>query len=161
MAGGRGRGQCGRGSGRGRIRGGNTSASENITRGRGRGKGRGGTTSARESNSTDELGNKVRGNSSRKSAKENISALKPLPKALSVFSNNWVEITETTPYDVVLKDEYDNLENGNIISGMYLNMATRVVTSICRKGLDVTSPNIFSHLISDRAILMIIEHTTH
>ena len=83
-----------------------------------------------------------------------------LPKALSAFSNNWVEIIETTPYEEVLKDQYDELENGNIISGMYLNMATRVMTSIFRKGLDVTSFNIFSHLMFDRAILMIIEHTT-
>ena len=59
-----------------------------------------------------------------------------------------------------MKYEYNKLENSNIISGMYLQMDSRIVTSINRKGFDVNSFNIFSYLMPDTALLRIIECTT-
>ena len=42
-----------------------------------------------------------------------------LPKALSAFSNGWVETTKTTPYKVVMKEEYNKLENGISAGGTF------------------------------------------
>ena len=59
-----------------------------------------------------------------------------------------------------MKDEYNKLQNEIVFCGMYLQMASRIVTSIDRKGLGINSFNFFSNLMPDTALLRIIECTT-
>ena len=83
-----------------------------------------------------------------------------LPDYLKAFSTGWTEITkENHPYTIVDKDDYNTFENGKHLSEMYVRMADSVTSTLSKKGLPVTSHNILSHLLSDIALLKIIEYT--
>ena len=124
----------GRGSNKGRCRG----------RGRGRGQGRG----QRNNN----LG------SGRGRGINNI--LKSMPKSLLSFQDGWEEVASDESYQIFLDDEYRGINNGDVMVKTYLNMAKKVVASLGRSGLKVTTTNIFNHLLSEAVILKIVEYTT-
>ena len=127
---GRGRGASGRGRGGG---GGREASGRGTSTGRGRG-GRGG----RGGQDDDELA--------------------VLPESLRAFSG-WTEITKDIGYEIVMKEYYNGFENGRHMCQIYENMADRVVRAINRKGMPLNTYSIFSHLLSDVAILTIVEYT--
>ena len=57
-------------------------------------------------------------------------------------------------------DEYSELDHGKIMKTTYLNIANQTEDALKKKGMNVTTTNIFHHLLSDTVILKISEHTT-
>ena len=89
-----------------------------------------------------------RGNAGRSASHRETQAwLNLLPKqSLSIFTDSWTEITKIIPYKVVSKDQYNELENGDSISEMYLNISSRVIIIIRWKDIDVNFFNISSNV---------------
>ena len=83
-----------------------------------------------------------------------------LPESLKAFSNGWEEITTDSKYEVVMKDDYNGIENSTHMCQIYENIADRVVRAINRKGVPLTTYSIFSHLLSNTALLIIVENTS-
>ena len=83
-----------------------------------------------------------------------------LPESLKAFANGWEEITKVNePYTIVKKDDLLPCNNGKNLSKIYLNMAEKVTKSLNESGFTCTSYNIFTHLLSNIALMKIIEYT--
>ena len=133
---------------------GNKHGGRGTNSGRGGGRSRGGRGSGRSAGGC----GGGRGGSWRQSLSSDEYAC--LPESLKTFSNGWEEITNDSKYDVVMNDNYNGLENSTHMCQIYKNIADRVVRAINRKGVPLTTYSIFSHLLSDIALLIIVENTS-
>ena len=63
------------------------------------------------------------------------------------------EVTESKPFNIVTMDEYSELDHGKIMKTTYLNIANQTEDASKKKGTNVTTTNVFHHLLSDTVIL--------
>ena len=88
-------------------------------------------------------------------------SLKLLPKSLQSFANGWKEdAIEEEGFTVMTLEEYSNIDFSTKMRTNYLSMADFTIQALTRKGLQVSSVNIFEHNISDQVLLSIVEFTT-
>ena len=80
--------------------------------------------------------------------------------SLLSFQDRWEEVASDEPYQIFLDDEYQGVNNGDVMVKTHLNMAKKVVAALGKSGLKVTTTNIFNHLLSEAVILKIVEYTT-
>ena len=80
---------------------------------------------------------------------------------MKAFTNGWDEITQANQlYNIAKKTDANTCdEHGKHLSKIYLDMAEMITTSLSQDGFSCTFYNIFTHLLSDIAILKIIEYT--
>ena len=84
-----------------------------------------------------------------------------LPKFLQAFTDGWSEDKiEKEGFTVMMMDEYSNIGFNTKIRANYLSMADNTIEALTRKGLPVDSINILGHILSDSALLQIVEFTT-
>lgn len=67
---------------------------------------------------------------------------------------------EKQPFRILTKKEYNVIDNKGIMLTTYLDMAPQIVCALNIKGLDCTTMNIFTYLLSYSVIINISEHTT-
>ena len=83
-----------------------------------------------------------------------------LPKLLQVFVDTREVITENVPFFIITFDEYSEFNQRSIVNTPYLDMTDQMKDSLKKKGLDVTTTNIFDHLLSDIVLLKVCKYTT-
>ena len=59
----------------------------------------------------------------------------------------------------MMEEEYNGIDNEDVIMMTYLNMANLIIGALTRKGLDCTTTNTFTHLLSDSLIIKLSEYT--
>ena len=56
-----------------------------------------------------------------------------LPKSLLVFIDNWKELTESKPFNIVIMDEYSELDHGKTMNTTYLNIANQTEDALKKR----------------------------
>ena len=75
--------------------------------------------------------------------------------------DGWKEVTkENISFQIMTEEDYNNIDNGDVMMTTYLNTADQVIGALTMKGLDCMTINSFTYLISDTIIIKISEYTT-
>ena len=72
-----------------------------------------------------------------------------LPKSLQAFSDGWEELTTTECFKIMDVHEYYGMHFSDTIRHTYTNMANSILLALKWKGLEVSSINIFEHMLGD------------
>ena len=79
---------------------------------------------------------------------------------MRAFTDRWVEmIREQISFRIMMEVDYNDIDNVDIMMTAYLNMANQIIRSLSKKVLYCTMTNVFTHLLSDRVIIKLLEFT--
>lgn len=84
-----------------------------------------------------------------------------LTKSMRSFIDGWKEVTkDNIQFQIMMEEEYNKIDNGDMTMTTYLNIHDQIIGALTRKGLDCTTTDIFTHLLSDTVSINISEYAT-
>mgnify|MGYP005704547189 CR=1 FL=1 len=83
-----------------------------------------------------------------------------LPEAFKACRNGWVidESTANEPFDIITEVEFDD-QSTDALAETYRNVAKAMTRQLQSQGKEVNSVNAHQEILSDMALLVIIQHT--